>query len=210
MKKLHASNILNFRSLMLVTTLFLAVASISCNKSDDVFLPAEMNFVQDAELKSNRAPAPGSQSIAEVAIEAGFSELVAALSYVDEDLDAGLVNLFLNGKDQYTVFAPTDAAFYALYEALGEDVDEITDLPAEVVLNVLLYHVTEGRRAANSVVPRNGSRTIETLLGQSFSVNTSGIISAFGNSAMIVAPNVSASNGIIHVIDTVILPDLGS
>ena len=76
---------------------------------------------------------------------------------------------------------------------------------------VVSYHVTDGRRAANSVVPRNGFRTIETLLpGATFDVDSEGQIFAVGNTATIALPNVSASNGIIHAIDAVILPvDLG-
>ena len=149
----------------------------------------------------NRAPAPGEQSIAEIAIGAGFNELVSALLYVDEELGVGLVDLFLNGKDQNTVFAPTNEAFEGLYEAL--EIDGITDLPAELVLDVLLYHVAEGRRAANSVVPRVGERSITTLLGESFSVNTSGVIN---ENSQIVSANIPASNGIIHVINEVLIP----
>jgi uncharacterized surface protein with fasciclin (FAS1) repeats len=186
------------------------IFAVSCEKEDSLMMEksqsAEMAGIEDAELKrGNRAPAPGDQSIAEIAIGAGFTELVAALVYVDEELDAGLVNLFLNGKDQYTVFAPTNEAFEGLYDFLG--IDEITDLPAELVLDVLLYHVAEGRRAANSVVPPRGTRTITTLLGATFSVNTSGVITdKFGQSVTIETPNISASNGIIHIIDTVLLP----
>ena len=158
-----------------------------------------------AAAGAQRAPAPGTESIAEIAIEAGFGELVGALVYVDEELDAGLVDLFLNGTDQFTVFAPTDEAFQGLYGAL--EIDRISDLPAELVLDVLLYHVVEGRRAANSVVPPVRPRTITTLLGATFSVDRNGVITDIaGQEAGIVAPNISASNGIIHVIDTVILP----
>ncbi|TVR62073.1 MAG: fasciclin domain-containing protein [Gemmatimonadales bacterium] len=158
-----------------------------------------------AAAGAQRAPAPGAESIAAIAIEAGFSELVGALSYVDAELDAGLVDLFLNGTDQFTVFAPTDEAFEALYGVLG--VGGITEVDAELVLDVLLYHVVEGRRAANSVVPPVRARTITTLLGATFSVDRNGVITDIaGQNATIVAPNISASNGIIHVIDTVILP----
>ena len=153
---------------------------------------------------SNGAPAPGDTPIAGIAVNAGFNELVGALVYVDQELNAGLVDLFANGKDQYTVFAPTDAAFENLYAALN--VDDITDLPAPLVLDVLKYHVVEGRRAANSVVPKTGSREITTLLGSTFWVNTSGMITAVGNTATITTANISASNGIIHVVDTVLLP----
>jgi len=154
--------------------------------------------------KGPGANKPGDQSIASIAIGAGFTELVGALSYVDDELDAGLVDLFLNGTDQYTVFAPTNDAFLALYEAF--EVDEITEIDAGLVLDVLFYHVTEGRRASNSVVPPMKPRKIETLLGVSFSVDRDAMITAVGNTAYIVAPDISASNGIIHVIDAVILP----
>jgi len=104
------------------------------------------------------------------------------------------------------VFAPTNDAFEDLYGRY-DDVDGITDFPAELVLDVLFYHVAEGRRAANSVVPPVGDRTITTLLVATFTVDSNGVITDIaGQEANIVAANISASNGIIHVIDTVILP----
>jgi uncharacterized surface protein with fasciclin (FAS1) repeats len=178
----------------------IVVFAASCNKEEDV---------TELELKRGQAaaPAPGTESIAAIAIGAEFTELVSALVYVDGELETGLVNLFLNGTDQYTVFAPTNDAFQALYDFLGDDVSEITDLPAELVLDVLLYHVVEGRRAANSVVPPVRTRTMTTLLGETFSVDNKGVITdKFGQKINIVAPNISASNGIIHVIDGVLLP----
>ena len=160
------------------------------------------------------APAPGSDPIAAIAIDAGFSELVGALVYVDEELETELVDLFLNGTDQYTVFAPTNDAFEDLYGLLSvvldTEIDEITDVPAPVVLDVLLYHVAEGRRAANSVVPLRGERTITPLLGETFDVRTDGTIrdglTGLRDDAAIGPANISASNGVIHVIDQVIVP----
>ncbi|MGM0392383.1 MAG: fasciclin domain-containing protein [Bacteroidota bacterium] len=192
---------------------FLSVFLVSCEKEQDE-APAEttvFNLLEDFNENKKAAPAPGEDPIAQIAIDnVDFNELVAALSYVDAELDAGLVDLFLNGKDQYTVFAPTDEAFYALYAALSTDlepVDEITDLPADLVLSVLKYHVTEGRRAANSVVPKKNMRTIETLLeGATFKVSPDSKITAIGSAATIVGADISASNGIIHVIDNVLLP----
>jgi uncharacterized surface protein with fasciclin (FAS1) repeats len=185
-------------SAMMVLSLFF----VSCSK-DEMVRPTES--VESAELSlRSGAPAPGKDPIAKIAIDAGFSELVSALTYVDGELNTGLVNLFLNGKDQYTVFAPTNAAFQNLYSALG--ITKISDLPATLVKDVLLYHVVEGRRAANSVLPRRGTKTITTLLTSTFTVNPLGQITAIGNTANISTPNISASNGIIHVIDAVILP----
>jgi uncharacterized surface protein with fasciclin (FAS1) repeats len=155
-------------------------------------------------MSRNGAPARGTQPIAQIAIDAGFTELVSALVYVDDSLNTNLVDMFMNGTDQYTVFAPTNTAFQNLYSALG--VSQITDLPATLVRDVLLYHVVEGRRASNSVVPRTGTKTITTLLGSTFTVDTQAHITAVGNTANIASANISASNGIIHVIDAVILP----
>ena len=203
MKKQNLKRTLNFRSLALAGIFAVAILAVGCNKDADGYYPS----ADAEELKSGKAVKKGSMSIAEIALadDGEFDELVAALLHVDATLDAGLVNLFLNGKDQYTVFAPTDAAFEKMYGKLG--VSSIEEVDPQTVLNVLLYHVTEGRRAANSVVPKVNPRTIETLLsGATFKVDKAGKIWAIGNTARIVTPNISASNGIIHVIDEVILP----
>ncbi|WP_224487972.1 fasciclin domain-containing protein [Robertkochia flava] len=174
-------------------------------------------------------------SIGQIALNSNpdeFNILVAALGYVDAELNAGLVNLFVNGTDQYTVFAPTDEAFVNAFTALeileaGADLNETIALTIEngeekyenfpnIVLNVLLYHVTDGRRKSNSVLPKTDNpKTIETLLdGATFQVNKDGSINAVGNTSQIVIMedsqgvtyDISASNGIIHIINTVILP----
>ncbi|MCE2845685.1 MAG: fasciclin domain-containing protein [Sphingobacteriales bacterium] len=193
---------LNSKILAFSAVMGIAVFMVGCSKEEGMN-PA--NSVQVTDIQNrNGAPAPGTDPIAAIAINAGFSELVGALTYVDDSLNAGLVNLFLNGTDQYTVFAPTNDAFNDLYTALG--VSGISDLPPTLVRDVLLYHVVDGRRAANSVVPRNGNRNISTLLGVDFTVDNQGQITAVGNTANITTANISASNGIIHVIDAVILP----
>lgn len=199
------------RSVFQIATIFiLSIFLVSCSTEDSqitedltVYDLLE-NTSASAKAKMKAAPKPGEDPIAAIAIEAGFSELVEALSYVDEELNAGLVDLFLNGTDQYTVFAPTNDAFEALYAATN--VEGIRELPADLVLQVLSYHVVEGRRAANSVVPPKQTRSIETLLGVDFMVDSNAKIRAVGNSANFVAIDISASNGIIHVIDTVLLP----
>jgi len=186
----------------IVAVATMAIFTVGCSKEEGV-TPESSTSVSS---QKNGAPAPGNDPIAQIAINAGFNELVGALTYVDDSLNAGLVNLFLNGTDQYTVFAPTDAAFNDLYAALN--INGIDDLPPSLVLDVLLYHVVEGRRATNSVLPKKGTRTITTLLlGATFTVDPQGMITAIGNTANITpSNNISASNGIIHVIDAVILP----
>lgn len=195
---------------MPLNMLFIAAFSLilfSCSTEEVNEAELNASLETSAAAKSDKAaPSPGELSIAEIALAnpGQFSELVEALSYVDGSLDTGLIDMFLNGTDQYTVFAPTNDAFEELYQAL--EIGGITDLPADTVLNVLLYHVVEGRRAANSVVPKKNPKQIETLLGKYFYVTKDLGIEAIGNNANIQAANISASNGIIHVIDTVILP----
>ncbi|WP_303921783.1 fasciclin domain-containing protein [Draconibacterium sediminis] len=206
MKTVNFKNMLNLRSLAFAAAIIVSMAFVSCEKENDDYIP-QSELSDDSMLKAGKSLPPGDASIAAIAIDAGFSELVGALFYVDGELGTELVDMFLNGTDQYTVFAPTNDAFMALYDALG--VESINELPADLVLNVLLYHVTDGRRAANSVVPKKNPKTIETLLeGATFSVDKDLKIWAVGNTAMLVPGfvNISASNGIIHVIDAVILP----
>jgi uncharacterized surface protein with fasciclin (FAS1) repeats len=208
---------LNLKNLALVALVSVAVFATSCNK-DDYFSPEQSSSFDDAELKKGKAVKPSSVTIADIVVasatneeEPQFTLLLAALEYT------GLTSVFTGGE-QYTVFAPTDEAFGNLVTAvaglLDPDILEndgpfaaIDALLGEgTVTNVLLYHVAEGRRAANSVVPPVRPRTIETLLGVSFTVDSKGMITAVGNTAGIVKADISASNGIIHVIDTVILP----
>ena len=218
MKKLDVKNILNLRSLVMVGIFSMVFVAVSCNKADDGYIPEETFSAQDAELKKGKAVKPGSLTIAEIVVasaeasEPEFTLLLAALNYT------GLTGVFTGGE-QYTVFAPTDQAFLNLVEFLSPQLDPVVlenDGPFAAidallgegtVTNVLLYHVAEGRRTANSVVPPVRDRTITTLLGTTFTVNPNGVITdLFGQEATIVEANISASNGIIHVIDTVILP----
>jgi len=181
----------------------------ACSDENTVTAPAT-----DELAESRGAPAPGTDPIAQIAIDNGFGELVRALQYVDGELNTGLVDLFMNGGDQYTVFAPTDEAFESLYgllsTVLNTQINEIIDIPAPVVLSVLQYHVTEGRRASNSVVPKNQERTITPLLSEYFYVRPDGTIrdglTGLRTDARIIAADISARNGIVHVIDQVIVP----
>ena len=193
--------------------------------------PVEPTLIAPEAILENRAPAPGAQSIAEIVVafasneveaDREFTLLLAAIQYIDATNPESALIAGLFDNDQYTVFAPNDAAFLGLVGAVAGLLDAdvlgaegpfaaIDDLlGAGTVEAVVSYHVVKSRRAANSVVPRVGSRNIKTLLGINFRVSPSAQITAVGNTANIVAANVSASNGIVHVIDAVILPiDLG-
>lgn len=122
-----------------------------------------------------------------------FHELIAAVTR------AGLVGT-LNGNRQFTVFAPTDAAFHALYARLG--VSGINDIPLATLRAVLLHHVAPGQRFSGDVL--DASR-IRTLNGDFVHPSLSGGVARV-DGARIVLPDVDASNGVIHVIDQVLLP----
>jgi transforming growth factor-beta-induced protein len=136
---------------------------------------------------------PPQKKILDVATENGsFTTLLAAIQA------AGLEET-LNGEGPFTVFAPTDEAFAKLpagtVEALLKDPEQLK--------NILLYHVVPGKLMASDVVT---SDYLSMANGESAKVK-SDMGKAYINNAEIVAADVEAGNGVIHVIDSVILPD---
>ena len=110
---------------------------------------------------------------------------------------AGLVDA-LNGRTQSTVFAPTDLAFVTTLAVADEAaaIAAVNSMPLETLTDILLFHVTEGRRTSRSVLAApsyhmlNGATLTRTQLA----------------AAGLAATDISASNGIVHVINTVLLP----
>mgnify|MGYP001162890792 CR=1 FL=1 len=121
-----------------------------------------------------------------------FSNLVAAV------VEAGLVDA-LNGDGPFTVFAPTNQAFEALLMNLG--VSNVSEIPIETLTSVLLYHVVQGNVRASDL--SNGD--VPTLNGSTININLSGGVNINGNTQVIQA-NVQTSNGVIHAINNVLLP----
>ena len=137
-------------------------------------------------------PPSDGDTIVDVAVAAeDFDILVAAVQ------EAGLVET-LSGNRQLTVFAPTDEAFEALAAELGVEVGDLLEL--DELEDILTYHVTSGRRKSPSVV--NASE-IEMLNGDL--VDVDGTVLNDGQ-AEIIDTDIEASNGVIHVIDGVLLP----
>jgi uncharacterized surface protein with fasciclin (FAS1) repeats len=146
-----------------------------------------------AGARTERVPAQAaSKNIVQTAVAAGkFKTLVSLVK------KAGLAST-LSGSGPFTVFAPTDAAFAkvpkATLDALAND--------KAMLKSVLLYHVAKGRLPAAKVVKRS---TIKTLNGKSVGVRVrSGKVYVGG--ARVVTPDVKASNGVIHVINKVLIP----
>jgi len=143
------------------------------------------------DAQYNSAPATD-KDIVEVAAEAGtFTTLLAAAEA------AGLVDV-LKSDGPFTVFAPTDEAFAKLPEGT---VESLLANP-EALRAILLYHVVPGKVMAAQVV---GMSEAETAQGSAISISTYGE-SVRINDATVVTADVEASNGVIHIIDTVILP----
>jgi len=131
------------------------------------------------------------KDIVDTAAAAGsFTTLAAALQA------AGLVDT-LKGKGPFTVFAPTDEAFAKIPKA---DLDALIADKAKLT-RVLTYHVVAGRVMASDVVKLKDAKTVD---GQMVKIDASNGVTI--NNAKVVKADVEASNGVIHVIDTVILP----
>ena len=134
-----------------------------------------------------------------------FSSLVAALTAPNNTTDFVSV---LSGDGPFTVFAPTNAAFQALLDS-NDDWNSVGDIPTTVLEKVLLYHVTNAGNVRSTDL--TDGFTVPTLANESFTIDLTAnppLINAFGNKANIIATDVQGTNGVIHAIDTVILPDL--
>lgn len=166
---------------------------------DKVLLPqAAIDFVTSRQLKT----------IVDTAVATDdLSLLVDALIQADTGLVATL-----NGEGPFTVFAPTNAAFATLLVALGDDFNSLADFDTDeekaLLTKVLTYHVVAGA-AAFSTDLTNG-QAIETVQGENVTVAlTDGgvqIMDATGTNANVALADVAASNGVVHVIDKVLLP----
>src|SRR5690242_14647606 len=138
------------------------------------------------------APRMGGKNIVQTAIGAGQFKTLASLL-----TKAGLAGT-LQGKGPFTVFAPTDAAFAKVPQAtLASLAKNKTKLRA-----VLLYHVVKGKVTAAQAMKLHSAKTLE---GKSLTIRVSGGKVIVGG-ATVVKANVKASNGVIHVINKVLIP----
>ncbi len=111
----------------------------------------------------------------------------------------------LSGNGPFTVFAPNDAAF----AAAGFDAAAINALPVATVSAILQYHVLNGR-TESSALPTAVNTSVQTLAGTSAFVTRTASNSVSINGARVVQANVPASNGVVHVIDRIMIPPLGN
>ena len=184
------------RHLALGLTLAVFLAAGGCSPLGDSASTSPSSPADAVQITGGKAQNRPDMTIAEIALGVNadtgeFSTLLAALEA------AGLVQA-LDDKKQFTVFAPTDAAF----AAAGLDAGNIGDVPVEDLRNILLYHVSPGRRAAKAVTASDRVR----MLNHEFATVAVTDEGVFIDEAMIVEADIFASNGVIHVIDAVLMP----
>ncbi len=172
-----------FSIIALVAVFALIVAACSSDDSSD---------------ETTTTVASESTTVLDLAVEAGqFSTLVAAVEA------AGLVDT-LSGEGPFTVLAPTDAAFEAAFEALGITAEELL-ADTETLTTILTYHVL-GQAADSQLVSTLDGQEVPTVQGESISITVDGGTIFINETAEVVSADLEADNGIVHVINQVILP----
>ncbi|HBU40464.1 MAG TPA: hypothetical protein DEB59_08380, partial [Acidimicrobiaceae bacterium] len=165
-----------------------ALVAASCGSDEPDAAPVEESAAEEEVVAGD---------IVEVAIGADqFPTLIAAVQA------AGLVET-LQGEGPFTVFAPTEEAFASALEALDLTAEQLLADTATLT-SVLTYHVIPGKVMSSDLIGAD-NMAVATVNGAEVSVSESmGTVTI--NSATVVAADIEASNGVIHVIDQVLLP----
>ena len=161
--------------------------------------PVSVDNLESLQKNPNNLP-----TIVEIAAsDTNFAYLVAAVQF------ANLADV-LNSNRQFTVFAPVNQAFLDLAASLNLTIEELLTEPyIDLVTSVLLYHVSPGQKKSQNVIK---SGRVNTLLQQFAFTRIENGAAQIGNDtngyANITAVDIRASNGIVHVLDKVIVPVL--
>ena len=181
-----------FLTFLVFTLLF---ALIACGE-EEVVVTTTADDVEEIKIIEKSTPYPEKEvekSIAEIAVDGGFNTLVAALDAAD------LVET-LSGEGTFTVFAPTDEAFAALPDGMLEDL--LAD--PNTLKQILLYHVVGDVVMAETVVTLDNAETLE---GSTVAIEVvDGNV--FLNDSQVTSTDIEASNGVVHVIDKVLVPEM--
>lgn len=177
-----------------------AIAAIAVNAAEikniaDIATEPKMeieNWMTDWTLFDAVKADSEAGSVVDIAVSnPDFSTLVEAVT------KANLAGA-LGSEGPFTVFAPTNDAFDALFEQIG--VDGIEDLTAEQLTPILTYHVVSGKVMSSDL----SNTSVETLNGQKIMIDISD--GAKINDSKVIAADISGNNGVIHVIDRVLIP----
>ena len=189
------------RILPVAAVLALALTTAACG-SDDTDTAAATSA--PATTSASPSPSPSESAAADIvdtAVAAGdFTTLAAAIT-------AAELTETLTGDGPFTVFAPTDEAFAKLPAGT---LDTLLADPKGDLTQILTYHVVEGEVMAEQVLTLDGQK-VKTVQGGELTVNVDGdkvsLTDATGATVNVTATDVDASNGVIHVIDGVLLPE---
>ncbi|MEM9562464.1 MAG: fasciclin domain-containing protein [Actinomycetota bacterium] len=175
-----------------------ASASEASASASEAATEEENDEAMEEESDEAMAEEPG--TIVDVAVADGsFTTLVAAVQAAE------LVDT-LSGDGPFTVFAPTDDAFAAALDALGLTAEELL-ADTETLTSILTYHVVSGEVPSSEVVTLDGA-SVATVNGAEITIGVDGDTVTV-DEATVTAVDVAASNGVIHVIDSVLLPPAG-
>ena len=136
------------------------------------------------------------QNIVKTAEAAGFNTLVAAVK-------AANLTDTLENKGPFTVFAPTDEAFGNALKALGMTADQLLG-NTDLLTKVLTYHVVAGKVMAADVMKMADGTKVKSVQGGEITISNSNGVKV--NDANVIKTDVETTNGVIHVIDKVIMP----
>ncbi|MBT9254268.1 fasciclin domain-containing protein [Phycicoccus sp. MAQZ13P-2] len=192
------------RTLAATAALSLALVVSACGSDSDTdagaSTPATSSAAPTSASPSASESAAASADIVDTAVAAGnFTTLATALEA------AGLVET-LKGEGPYTVFAPTDEAFTALPAGT---LDDLLADPQGALTDVLTYHVVPGKVMAADVATMDGQE-VETVNGDTLTVGVDGdtvtLTDTSGGEVTVTQTDIEATNGVIHVIDGVLVP----
>ena len=191
----HRRNNINMKKKLIALAAASALVLGACGSDDEA---AEDTVAEDTVAEATETtmaeetmPAEAGDIVAVASGNPDFSTLVAAVAA------AGLVET-LQGEGPFTVFAPTNAAFEALPAGLLEKL--LLPENVGVLTAILTYHVVAGKVMSTDVTAGD----VPSVEGSTIAVTTDGGVKV--NGANVVAVDVAASNGVIHVIDAVIVP----
>lgn len=166
-------------------------------------VPVEEDSATTPAVEEPTTGTPGAPEVVElegdsiVDVASANPELSTLVTAIEA---AGLTD-FLNSPGSYTVFAPTNAAFDALPEGTLDSLLEPENV--DQLIEVLSYHLVVGSVPASEVV---GMEEFQTLQGQNVDVAVEGDVVTLNGSAQVVQTDIEAANGVVHVIDSVLLP----
>ena len=198
------------KSLLSVAIISAAVSLAACNDKEAVTETAEPETTTEVVTESEVAPVATAETETAPMPEAAATQSIAEIAAANPDLTiltaalkaAGLDTMMMDAGT-YTVFAPTDEAFAAVLTKLNVTKEELL-ANTDLLKTVLPYHVVPMIVKAADIPY---GTDIKTVNGQTISISDANVITdASGNTANISGTDILATNGVIHVIDTVLLP----